>query len=191
VLLNYSILGTVVITLVCCVIILSQGWGIGAFFLVIPACLGFFSIFFDILAILKPNMNIAGLAMFQHPLGDESYMHGVFFVGYITDLLLTVVIGYEARLAPDYFQPVFKICTFLMTITYISCFHVAINKAWLTTRIELFTEEKMIKDPAVEADEDLTVIISLPKHKKYTLWCPSQEKFELFTIANILLYISS
>ncbi|MBN2150534.1 MAG: hypothetical protein JW839_03705 [Candidatus Lokiarchaeota archaeon] len=190
VLLNHSILGTMAITLACCVIILSQGWGPGAFFLLVPASLGFFSILFDILAITKPNTNIQGIAMFQHPLGDEGYMHGVFFVGYIIDLLLTVALGYEARLSPNFFAPVFKIFSFLITITFISCFHVASNKAWLTARIELFTEEKKsAMDPAADGDEDLSIIMPLPKHKKYTLWCPAQQKFERFTIINILLYI--
>ncbi len=189
VLLNYSILGTVLITLACCVIILSQGWGVGALFLSIPAILGFFSIFFDILAITKPNTNIAGIAMFQHPLGDEGYMHGVFFVGYVIELLLTVALGYEAKLSPNFFAPVFKIFAFLMTITFSSCFHVAINKAWLTARIDLFTEEKSARDPAVDGDEDLSMIMPLPSLKKYTLWCPAQQKFDRFTIINILLYI--
>jgi hypothetical protein len=189
VLLNYSILGTIIITLACCVIFFSQGWGFGAFFLLVPACLGFFSIYFDILAILKPNTNIPGIALFQHPLGDEGYMHGVFFVGYIIELLLTVVLGYEAKLAPDFFAPVFKIFAFLMTITFVSCFHVAINKAWITARIELFTEEKSARDPAVDEDEDFSMIMPLPSHKKYTLWCPAQQEFERFTIINVLLYI--
>ncbi|MEX2683884.1 MAG: hypothetical protein Q6373_020100 [Candidatus Sigynarchaeota archaeon] len=190
ILLNYSILGTLVITLACCVVILSQGWGMGALYLSIPAILGFFAIFFDILAISKPNVNIAGVAMFQYPLGDEAYMHGVFFVGYIVDLLLTVVLGYEAKLAPNFFAPVFKIFTFLITITFASCFHVAINKAWLTARIDLFTEEKSGRVHAFdEEDEDLSIMMPLPIHKKYTLWSPAQQRFERFTIINIIIYI--
>jgi len=174
---------------VCCLVIFSQGWGIGASFLLVPAVLGFFAIFFDILAISKPNTNIAGVAMFQHPFGDEGYMHGVFFVGYIVDLLLMVVLGYEAKLAPNFFASVFKTFTFLITITFASCFHVAINKAWLTARIDFFTEEKNAMDPAVDEDEDVSMIMPLPIRKKYTLWCPMQQKFEQFTIINIMLYI--
>ncbi len=189
VLLNHSILGTIIITLACFVIVFSQGWGLGALFLLVPGCLGFFAIFFDIVTIMKPNTNIAGVAMFQHPLGDEGYMHGVFFVGYIIELLLTVVLGYEAKLAPDFFAPVFKIFSFLMTITFISCFHVAVNKAWLTARIELFTEEKTARDHSVDEDEDLSMIMPLPSLRKYTLWCPAQQKFDRFTIINILLYV--
>jgi hypothetical protein len=189
VLLNYSILGTIIITLSCCVIVFSQGWGLGTLFLLVPACLGFFAFFFDIVNIMKPNTNIAGVAMFQHPLGDEGYMHGVFFVGYIIELLLTVALGYEAKLVPDFFAPVFKIFSFLMTITFTSCFHVAINKAWLTARIELFIEEKSLRDPVVDEDEDLSMIMPLPSHRKHTLWCPAQQKFERFTIINIMLYI--
>ncbi len=189
VLLNYSILGKILITLACCVLIFSQGWGVGAFLLLIPACLGFFAFFFEVITIMKPNTNIAGVAMFQHPLGDEGYIHGVFFVGYIIELLFTVTLGYEAKLAPDFFAPVFKIFAFLMTITFLSCFHVAINKAWLTARIELFTEEKSVRDPAVDDDEDRSMIMPLPSYRKHTLWCPAQQKFERFTIINILLFI--
>ncbi|NMC07781.1 MAG: hypothetical protein GYA24_21385 [Candidatus Lokiarchaeota archaeon] len=189
VLLNHSFLGTIIITFVFCILFFSQGWGTGSIFLVIPACLGFFAFFFDALAIQKPSMNIAGIAMFQHPIGDEGYMHGVFFAGYMIELLLTMAVGYEAKLAPDFFAPVFKIFMFLMIITTLSCLHVAINKAWLTARIELFTKDTSATQPEIEKDEDLAIIARQPSYKKHVLWSPSQQKFERLTLINIMIYL--
>jgi hypothetical protein len=188
VLFHHDILGMSIITIVACIILFSQGWGYGFYILSIPLCLGFFAFFFKIAEIMKPNTVIPQIPLFQHPFGDEGYMHGIFFSGYVVVLILLIVEGYESIIYPAMFLPLFKIFTFLIVLTFISCFHVAINKAWITARIELYINQDPATSSAFLDDEDTEIIPFMPKAKHYTIWSAMQQKFERLTLLNILVY---
>nr|MDO8115447.1 hypothetical protein [Candidatus Sigynarchaeota archaeon] len=188
VLVHYSVLGTVVITLVAFVMFFSQGWGFGVYLVAIPSCLGFFALYFKIAELLKPNTAIKGVPLYQHPFGDESYIHGIFFSGYIISLFLLITLGYEALISPHYFVPIFRSFMFLISLTFISCVHLAINKAWITARIELIVKQDSA-NPEFLDDDDLALISTVPNVKKYSIWSPVQDKFERFTLLNILIYV--
>lgn len=189
VLFHHDILGMSIITVVACILFFSQNWGYGAFILLIPICLGFFAFFFKIAEIMKPNTVIPQIPFYQHPFGDESYLHSIFFSGYVVVLVLLITEGYESIIYPEIFQTLFQIFTFLIVLTYISCFHVAINKAWITARIELYVNQDATTSSALLDDEEMEIVPFLPKTKKYTLWSAAQQKFERLTMLNILIYL--
>ena len=189
VLFHHDIIGMSIITVVACILFFSQNWSYGMYMLSIPMCLGFFAYFFKITEIMKGNTVIPQIPLYQHPFGDESYLHGVFFSGYVVVLILLITEGYESIIYPQLFLTLFKIFTFLIVLTFISCFHVAINKAWITARIELYIKQDTTTSSAYFDEEDTGIIPFMPKAKHYTLWSPAQQKFERLTLLNILIYL--
>ncbi|HME54713.1 MAG TPA: hypothetical protein VKM55_21075 [Candidatus Lokiarchaeia archaeon] len=190
VLFHHDILGMSIITVVACILFFSQNWGFGGvYILLIPVCLGFFAFYFKIAEIMHPNTVIPQIPLYQHPFGDESYLHSVFFTGYVVVFILIITEGYESIIYSALFLTLFKIFTFLIVLTFISCFHVAINKAWLTARIELYVKQDTTPSATYLNDEDMGIVPFLPTTKHYTIWSAAQQKFERLTLLNILIYL--
>ncbi|MHA1684729.1 MAG: hypothetical protein ACTSUE_27570 [Promethearchaeota archaeon] len=173
---DMHVIGLLFFTLVSLILFFNQEWGFGSYILFIPITIGIFAFIFRIVSIMRPNAGIQGVPIRQYPLGDENYLQSLFMFGFVITMFLIISLGYEFLISSSYFNTVFDLFMFLLCFIYLLCFHVAINKIWLTARIEL----DFRGETGTNGYDD----------KTYTIWGPSQVQFDKFTILNIVIFIS-
>ncbi|MBD3185783.1 hypothetical protein GF325_03050 [Candidatus Bathyarchaeota archaeon] len=178
---DLNVLGLLFFMGVSLVFFFNQEWGSGIVLLCFPLSIAIFTFTFRILAILKPNTHVDGLPLEQFPFGDEHHLAILFKWGLVISMLILLVLGYEYLVSPAYFQVLFDTFMFMITFVYIICFHLAVNKVWVTARVELDYRDVM-NEMSAPGDGGGAV------GKKYVLWGATRERFNRFSIINIIMF---
>ncbi|MHA1716888.1 MAG: hypothetical protein ACTSXP_14685 [Promethearchaeota archaeon] len=171
-------------------IFFSQGWKNSIYIIAIPVILLIFSIYFRLIMLFKKNLSIEGIPLEQYPFGDERYIFSVFKFGFILSMILLITFGYESKLSGPHLGLLFNLFIFFFSCIYILCFHVALNKAWLSARIELDFFKTKQGSFLFDDKESLAEFNFTRTRVKYTLWTPTQVRLERFSIINILMFLS-
>jgi hypothetical protein len=150
--------------------------------------LGFLALYFRAATVLKPAISVHGIPLYQHPFGDETYLQNVFQFAFAITAVLILALGYETEISSQYFEVLFKGFLFLITFTFIASIHLALNKLWVTARIELQVKVPVPPPEEFQTDE-FSFLAPASSEKTYVLWSPTQQKFDKFSILNLVVFI--